>query len=112
MRAARLNPKIQVVAINDPFIPVDYMKYMFYVSSNYFTLALNRLDTFNLFPMYNFVLPSMTLSTEDTLELSPLRTESLSLMANILLSPTRKNLPRFNGVPMVLTTLLNPPENS
>lgn len=30
MRAARNNPKIQIVAINDPFIPVDYMKYMFY----------------------------------------------------------------------------------
>jgi len=30
MRAARNNPQIQVVAINDPFIPVDYMKYMFY----------------------------------------------------------------------------------
>jgi lactate dehydrogenase-like 2-hydroxyacid dehydrogenase len=31
LRAARLNPNIQVVAINDPFIPADYMKYMFYV---------------------------------------------------------------------------------
>lgn len=30
MRAARTNPQIQIVAINDPFIPVDYMKYMFY----------------------------------------------------------------------------------
>jgi len=30
MRAARNNPKIKIVAINDPFIPVDYMKYMFY----------------------------------------------------------------------------------
>lgn len=30
LRAARNNPQIQVVAINDPFIPVDYMKYMFY----------------------------------------------------------------------------------
>ncbi len=32
VRAARLNPQIQIVAINDPFIPADYMKYMFYVS--------------------------------------------------------------------------------
>jgi len=30
LRAARTNPRIQVVAINDPFIPADYMKYMFY----------------------------------------------------------------------------------
>jgi glyceraldehyde 3-phosphate dehydrogenase len=28
MRAARNNPNVQVVAVNDPFIPVDYMKYM------------------------------------------------------------------------------------
>jgi len=27
-RAARTNPNIQVVAINDPFIPVNYMEYM------------------------------------------------------------------------------------
>jgi len=32
LRAARTKPDVQVVAINDPFIPVDYMKYMFYVS--------------------------------------------------------------------------------
>lgn len=30
MRAARTNPNIQIVAVNDPFIPVEYMKYMFY----------------------------------------------------------------------------------
>jgi len=30
LRAARMKPEIQIVAINDPFIPVDYMKYMFY----------------------------------------------------------------------------------
>ena len=30
LRAARTNPRIEVVAINDPFIPADYMKYMFY----------------------------------------------------------------------------------
>jgi len=30
LRAALNKPHIQVVAINDPFIPVDYMKYMFY----------------------------------------------------------------------------------
>jgi len=30
LRAARTNPNIQVVAVNDPFIPVEYMKYMFY----------------------------------------------------------------------------------
>lgn len=29
LRAAKLNPRIQVVAINDPFIPAEYMKYMF-----------------------------------------------------------------------------------
>eukprot|EP00598_Pedospumella_elongata_P001719 CAMPEP_0184969790 /NCGR_PEP_ID=MMETSP1098-20130426/2450_1 /TAXON_ID=89044 /ORGANISM="Spumella elongata, Strain CCAP 955/1" /LENGTH=338 /DNA_ID=CAMNT_0027491605 /DNA_START=89 /DNA_END=1105 /DNA_ORIENTATION=+ len=33
LRAARNNPRIQVVAINDPFIPADYMKYMFYYDS-------------------------------------------------------------------------------
>jgi len=27
-RAARNNPNVQVVAVNDPFIPVDYMSYM------------------------------------------------------------------------------------
>jgi len=30
LRAARTMPHIQVVSINDPFIPVGYMKYMFY----------------------------------------------------------------------------------
>jgi len=30
LRAARNKPDVQIVAINDPFIPVDYMKYMFY----------------------------------------------------------------------------------
>lgn len=30
LRAARLKPEIQIVAINDPFIPADYMRYMFY----------------------------------------------------------------------------------
>jgi glyceraldehyde 3-phosphate dehydrogenase len=30
LRAARTKPDIQIVAINDPFIPVDYMRYMFY----------------------------------------------------------------------------------
>jgi len=33
LRAARNFPNIQVVAINDPFIPADYMKYMFYYDS-------------------------------------------------------------------------------
>jgi len=33
LRAARTKPDVQVVAINDPFIPVDYMKYMFYYDS-------------------------------------------------------------------------------
>ena len=28
MRAARADPAVQVVAVNDPFIPVDYMAYM------------------------------------------------------------------------------------
>ena len=27
MRAAKNNPNVQVVAVNDPFIPLDYMKY-------------------------------------------------------------------------------------
>jgi glyceraldehyde 3-phosphate dehydrogenase len=29
MRAARANPLIQIVAVNDPFVPSDYMEYMF-----------------------------------------------------------------------------------
>ena len=29
LRAASRNPLIDVVAINDPFIPTDYMEYMF-----------------------------------------------------------------------------------
>jgi len=29
LRAAQANPAIQVVGVNDPFIPTDYMKYMF-----------------------------------------------------------------------------------
>lgn len=33
LRAARNKPNIEVVAINDPFIPADYMKYMFYYDS-------------------------------------------------------------------------------
>jgi len=30
MRAAKNFPNVQIVAINDPFIPVDYMQYMFH----------------------------------------------------------------------------------
>ena len=33
LRAARKMPDVQVVAINDPFIPADYMRYMFYYDS-------------------------------------------------------------------------------
>jgi glyceraldehyde 3-phosphate dehydrogenase len=33
LRAARNKPNIEIVAINDPFIPVDYMRYMFYYDS-------------------------------------------------------------------------------
>mmetsp|Transcript_6086 Transcript_6086/g.6696 ORF Transcript_6086/g.6696 Transcript_6086/m.6696 type:complete len:338 (+) Transcript_6086:165-1178(+) len=33
LRAARTKQNIQIVAINDPFIPVEYMKYMFYYDS-------------------------------------------------------------------------------
>jgi len=33
VRAARNKPQIKIVAINDPFIPADYMKYMFYYDS-------------------------------------------------------------------------------
>jgi len=40
MRAARNNPKIKIVAINDPFIPVDYMKYMFYVRFFYYIIFI------------------------------------------------------------------------
>jgi glyceraldehyde 3-phosphate dehydrogenase len=29
MRAAKENPKINIVAVNDPFIPVNYMEYMY-----------------------------------------------------------------------------------
>jgi glyceraldehyde 3-phosphate dehydrogenase len=29
MRAAQKNPNINIVAVNDPFIPVDYMEYMY-----------------------------------------------------------------------------------
>lgn len=29
MRAAQNNPKVNIVAVNDPFIPVDYMEYMY-----------------------------------------------------------------------------------
>eukprot|EP00560_Eucampia_antarctica_P000419 CAMPEP_0197831218 /NCGR_PEP_ID=MMETSP1437-20131217/8334_1 /TAXON_ID=49252 ORGANISM="Eucampia antarctica, Strain CCMP1452" /NCGR_SAMPLE_ID=MMETSP1437 /ASSEMBLY_ACC=CAM_ASM_001096 /LENGTH=95 /DNA_ID=CAMNT_0043434045 /DNA_START=37 /DNA_END=321 /DNA_ORIENTATION=+ len=29
MRAAKNNPKINIVAVNDPFIPVNYMEYMY-----------------------------------------------------------------------------------
>ena len=28
MRAAQSNPNISIVGVNDPFIPVDYMRYM------------------------------------------------------------------------------------
>ena len=33
LRAKQNFKDVQVVAINDPFIPVDYMKYMFYYDS-------------------------------------------------------------------------------
>lgn len=33
LRAALNKPEVSIVAINDPFIPVDYMKYMFYYDS-------------------------------------------------------------------------------
>eukprot|EP00970_Alexandrium_tamarense_P002465 scaffold355_cov178-Alexandrium_tamarense.AAC.1 len=29
MRAAAKNPNVNIVAVNDPFIPVDYMEYMY-----------------------------------------------------------------------------------
>lgn len=44
MRAARLKKEIQIVAINDPFIPVDYMKYMFYVSDTIYRFFDNAYD--------------------------------------------------------------------
>jgi hypothetical protein len=33
MRAAANKPNIKIVAINDPFIPVDYMEYMYKVGT-------------------------------------------------------------------------------
>lgn len=33
LRAVKNHPNVKVVAINDPFIPVEYMKYMFYYDS-------------------------------------------------------------------------------
>jgi glyceraldehyde 3-phosphate dehydrogenase len=33
LRAVKHHPNVKVVAINDPFIPLDYMKYMFYYDS-------------------------------------------------------------------------------
>jgi hypothetical protein len=57
LRAAREKQNIQVVAINDPFIPVDYMKYMFYVS-----LFLCFCVTFIIVDCLNY---SMTLYMED-----------------------------------------------
>lgn len=39
LRAARNKPNIQIVGINDPFIPVDYMKYMFQVSNLTFVIG-------------------------------------------------------------------------
>jgi len=35
MRAAESNPNVQVVAVNDPFIPTDYMEYMFKYDSTH-----------------------------------------------------------------------------
>jgi hypothetical protein len=43
MRAAKLHPQIQVVAINDPFIPADYMEYMFRVRFPLWVCAKGRL---------------------------------------------------------------------
>ena len=33
LRAAKNNPNIEIVAVNDPFIGTDYMQYMFKVSA-------------------------------------------------------------------------------
>lgn len=55
MRAARNNPNIKIVAINDPFIPVDYMKYMFYVcfyNNIYYLLLLYYSNFFSNINMY------------------------------------------------------------
>ena len=52
LRAAKNHPDVQVVAINDPFIPADYMRYMFYydtvhgrypVSYTHLTLPTKRI---------------------------------------------------------------------
>ena len=42
LRAA-LKKGANVVAINDPFIPLDYMVYMFKVSLNFFRALINPL---------------------------------------------------------------------
>ena len=35
MRAAANKPNINIVAVNDPFIPVDYMEYVEYVDDSW-----------------------------------------------------------------------------
>ena len=44
MRAAQLKKQIEIVHINDPFIPVDYMKYMFYVSFPEIAIYITQLQ--------------------------------------------------------------------
>ena len=66
LRAARNKPNIEVVAINDPFIPADYMKYMFYVSNP-------PTSFFTCLPLFSI---SMIPSTESTLVTCKLRMAS------------------------------------
>jgi hypothetical protein len=52
MRAARNNPNIKIVAINDPFIPVDYMKYMFYVCFFFYNNIYYYIFCSGIFSLY------------------------------------------------------------
>lgn len=38
MRAAKNDPMVNIVAVNDPFIPVNYMEYMFQFGTLLFIL--------------------------------------------------------------------------
>nr|AAF34330.1 triosephosphate isomerase/glyceraldehyde-3-phosphate dehydrogenase precursor [Phaeodactylum tricornutum] len=50
MRAAQNDPMINIVAVNDPFIPTDYMEYMFQFDSTHglYTGTVNMVDESNI----------------------------------------------------------------